>query len=559
MTGGGRGITAACLRALADQVTIKIAILGRTSLEEEADELASCQSESSLFQALLANAQHNGESATPAILAAQVRRIIAVREIRQTLRELEERGATVSYVAVDVCDSQAVAEAVQTVRQTLGPIRVLIHGAGVSIDKYIHEKSRDQFMQVWQTKVLGLQHLLAATEMEPLTHISCFSSMVALTGNPGQADYGMANAMLNALCQVEYCRRQGACAVKALNWGPWEGGMVRPELQTHFAAMGIPLIPLENGARHFVRELQEQAIDEVEVVLGGLLPAALEISAELSWDMWLHQSTVPLLGSHQIQGVPVVPVVLVVDWCQRLAAALYPTLHVRAVKQIAVLKGIRVPQWAQEGLWLQWQGLTRRDKETVELQLTLQGVDGKPHYRATIDLASSIGRRDHLHERQLDCLVPWQGDVQTLYPDKLFHGPELQVVDRLEGISDKGCVSMLTLPSENNQMGEQACQIAILDGGLQLAALWGIERLQHASLPTSIDRYECYHPFPSDNSVRCELHLTAVASTYTRWDILYRNSEGEVLAQLAGLTMLLLPDAHGLNPTSLDQAEEAHA
>ncbi len=115
-------------------------------------------------------------------------------------------------------------------------------------------------MQVWQTTVLGLQHLLAATEMEPLTHISCFSSMVALTGNPGQADYGMANAMLNALCQVEYRRRQGACAVKALNWGPWEGGMVRPELQTHFAAMGIPLIPLENGARHFVRELQEQAV-----------------------------------------------------------------------------------------------------------------------------------------------------------------------------------------------------------------------------------------------------------------------------------------------------------
>jgi hypothetical protein len=46
--------------------------------------------------------------------------------------------------------------------------------------------------------------------------------------------------------------------------------MVTPVLKAKFDEMGVPLIPLENGARRFVAELQQADRTEVEVVIGGM-------------------------------------------------------------------------------------------------------------------------------------------------------------------------------------------------------------------------------------------------------------------------------------------------
>ena len=83
-----------------------------------------------------------------------------------------------------------------------------------------------------------------------------FSSVAARTGNPGQCDYAMANEVLNQVAAAERARRGAACVVRSIGWGPWEGGMVTPSLEKHFAQMGVPLIPLDAGARMFVDELQ---------------------------------------------------------------------------------------------------------------------------------------------------------------------------------------------------------------------------------------------------------------------------------------------------------------
>lgn len=81
--------------------------------------------------------------------------------------------------------------------------------------------------------------------------------------------YAMANEVLNKVALVESRRRGERCVVKSLGWGPWEGGMVGPALEAHFAALGIALIPLERGARALVEELCGVSGGMVEVVLGG--------------------------------------------------------------------------------------------------------------------------------------------------------------------------------------------------------------------------------------------------------------------------------------------------
>ena len=138
------------------------------------------------------------------------------------------------------------------VRAQWGPITGIVHGAGVLADKRLAEKSGDDFRHVFGTKIGGLRSLLAATANDPLAVICLFSSVAARTGNAGQADYAMANEVLNRVAH-ELARQRSGCVVKSIGWGPWAGGMVTPLLKAKFDELGVPLIPLASGARAFRR------------------------------------------------------------------------------------------------------------------------------------------------------------------------------------------------------------------------------------------------------------------------------------------------------------------
>ncbi len=141
-------------------------------------------------------------------------------------------------------------------------------------DKRIVDKTDEQFQAVFDTKVEGLRSLLAATADDPLQLLCLFSSVAARTGNAGQADYAMANEILNKVAVAERARRGTSCIVKSYGWGPWAGGMVGPALQERFESMGVAVIPLDVGARMFVDEIASPQTDQVEVVLGSLMNGA---------------------------------------------------------------------------------------------------------------------------------------------------------------------------------------------------------------------------------------------------------------------------------------------
>jgi hypothetical protein len=118
--------------------------------------------------------------------------------------------------------------------------------------------------------------LLAATAKDPLTAICLFSSVAARSGNLGQCDYAMANEVLNLVACTERARRGTSCVVRAIGWGPWEGGMVTPSLKSHFEQMGVALIPLAIGAQRFVDEITGSN-EDIMVVIGGAGDGALGI------------------------------------------------------------------------------------------------------------------------------------------------------------------------------------------------------------------------------------------------------------------------------------------
>ncbi len=172
-----------------------------------------------------------------------------------------------AYYPCDIANGEAVAGAVGEVEARFGQVTGIIHGAGVLADRWITDKTREDFEKVYTTKVGGLQALLGAVEPRRLTHIALFSSAAAQFGNPGQADYAVANEVLNRVAH-KLKADMAQVRIKSFNWGPWDGGMVTPAHASHFESLGVPLIARKAGAAVFAEQLLCGRRDDVELVIG---------------------------------------------------------------------------------------------------------------------------------------------------------------------------------------------------------------------------------------------------------------------------------------------------
>ena len=246
ISGGARGITAEVAAALAASFGPRLVLLGRTPApEREPGWLAALSDEAEIRRAIR---DHAEGPCTPQVLNERLRLVQSQREIRRNLERIRAAGAEVSYHAVDVRDRKAVKDLLDQVRRQFGPIRGLVHGAGVLADRLIEDQTDAQFGLVHDTKVCGLHALHDAIDPEQLAFLVLFSSSTARFGRAGQVAYAAANEALNKWAQ-RAARRLPECRVVALNWGPWDGGMVTASLKPLFEREGLGLIPLEAGGQ----------------------------------------------------------------------------------------------------------------------------------------------------------------------------------------------------------------------------------------------------------------------------------------------------------------------
>src|SRR5439155_837124 len=90
--------------------------------------------------------------------------------------------------------------------------------------------------------------------------------------------------------------------------------------------------------------------------------------------------------------------------------------------------------------------------------------------------------------------------------------------------------SLAGLAEMNWGGGPWESDVAMLDGGLQLARLWGIHMLGRPSLPTSLGEYRAYIAGPARGPVRCEVRARVAAKHRTLTDIRFLGDDGELLA-----------------------------
>ncbi|MFC3352394.1 SDR family NAD(P)-dependent oxidoreductase, partial [Streptomyces echinoruber] len=130
--------------------------------------------------------------------------------------ELEDLGASVTVVACDLADREAVARLLAD-----HPVDGIIHAAGVLDDTLLAELTPRQLTHVLRAKAESAAHLDELTRDLELSVFVLFSSVAGVWGSGGQAAYAAANAHLDGLAQA---RRAAGLPATSVAWGPWNGG-----------------------------------------------------------------------------------------------------------------------------------------------------------------------------------------------------------------------------------------------------------------------------------------------------------------------------------------------
>ncbi|MFK0296833.1 type I polyketide synthase, partial [Streptomyces sp. NPDC090442] len=134
--------------------------------------------------------------------------------------ELEALGTTVTLTAGDAADRDHLTAVLDAVPADQ-PLTGVVHAAGVLDDGVLDRLTPERFQEVFRAKVTSALLLDELTRDHDLAAFVLFSSASAAVGNPGQANYAAANAVLDALAEQ---RRVLGRPATSVSWGAWGGG-----------------------------------------------------------------------------------------------------------------------------------------------------------------------------------------------------------------------------------------------------------------------------------------------------------------------------------------------
>ncbi|NBR85596.1 MAG: SDR family NAD(P)-dependent oxidoreductase [Proteobacteria bacterium] len=541
VTGGARGVTATSVLELARRHQPRFLLLGRSTLPDaEPHWLTGLTSEADIKKALLAHAEGDR---SPKRLEAKFREVMAQREIRAHLAEIRATGALAHYATLDVRDAAAVATTLAEVRAAHGPIRGLIHGAGVLADKLIEQKTEEQFDLVYGTKVHGLRNLLAATAADDLRLIALFSSYTGRFGRTGQVDYAAANEVLNKMAQAE-ARRRPQCRVVAFNWGPWNGGMVTEGLRKIFEREGVGLIEPEAGADFFVRDVLAPTGEAVEVLALAQAPSAVARPAphiasptfHPAFDRDVSVRALPCLVSHVMNGRAVLPAALIIEWLAHGAMHSNPGLAFHGFNQFKVLKGLVLEGDSAAQVTVSAAPPQSRDGLlAVPVQFTSRGSNGKStlHATAEILLADTLPAAPSIAPA-----VKRNGILsKSVYGDgRLFHGPDFQCIEALEVCNPANAAALVRSSPAPKTMIAQPLRPAwladplALDAAFQLMILWSTAQRAAPSLPCALRSFRQFAAFPKTGGSRVVASITSAETPVAVADLQFFDRNGGLVA-----------------------------
>lgn len=185
-----------------------------------------------------------------------------------------EAGVELFAPQVDVSDKDALARVFETGKGAWPPLRGVIHCAALLDDSPISTLDQKQLERVFSVKAGGAWNLHCCTRGLELDFFLLYSSVSAVVGNSGQANYAAANAFLDGLA---HHRRASGLPALSINWGAiGEVGMLARDrrVREYLERSGISSMPVALALRGLKWALETA---ESQVVI-----------TDVEWGRWLH-------------------------------------------------------------------------------------------------------------------------------------------------------------------------------------------------------------------------------------------------------------------------------
>lgn len=551
VSGGARGITAKCVVELAKYYSCKFILIGRSELITEEEWSRGVSDEIELKKLAFSVLSSRWKKPSFPEINKLINEILATREITGTLEAIERMGRQAEYLSVDLTESTDLSQKLSPLIKRWGEIIGIIHGAGVLADKLIEQKTERDFDLVYSTKIDGLNNLLNQVDPRKLKYLILFSSAAGFYGNIGQSDYAIANEILNKFAYT-FKYQHPNCKVISFNWGPWDSGMVKPELKQLFQQRGIEVIPVKVGSKFFANQIifNNSNSNEIQVLVGNSLvkPSSLVSSNLNSYRIKrkLSLKANPFLQDHVIGNHAVLPVVFALTWLVNVAEQIYPGYTFFSCQNFKVLKGIVFDETVADEYILDFQEIDKFPEKSINLSAKIwsKTKDGKIryHYQSAIQLLKNMP--------ELPIYQSFDHQQDELFLDRspyndgtLFHGFGFQGIKRILNNSDKKITMEYVLPEIDKkywgQFPVQSFNPIAADIPFQCMLIWVRYFYEAASLPISCQKGEHFKMIPHNKVFYVSLEVQYSDSTKLIADIISHDERGYVYSKVSKAEVII--------------------
>lgn len=547
ITGGAKGITAQCAVRLAEFAQCKFILVGRSPSDRgEPEWAAGVESADDLQKRAIDFFNRKGEKVTPKELQREISKILSSREIAATLAAIKTHGGQAVYISADVTDELSLAPQVHSTVNEFGAVTGIIHGAGNLADKLIENKTGKDFDLVVDTKVKGLRSVLQSVEPGKLKFLVLFSSVAGFFGNAGQADYAIANEILNKSAHI-LRKTLPDCRVISINWGPWDSGMVSPQLKKVFERRNIPLIQTEEGVQTLVDELTRDARVFPQVVVGSPIFAQNEVNVNNGHPLIIHRRISlegnPFVQDHRIGPNPVLPATCASSWLINVCESSNPGWQFHRMRDFKVLKGITFSEGTQTYKIKLEKLESKNGEKSFDVIVTSDNESARKifHYSGQVDLIKVLPDAPNHHAvKKLDLDRSKFINGRELYKNgTLFHGPRFQGIQEVMQLDEGSVITRVMLPEmpveEQGQFLAGSANPYINDAIVQSLLIWSQKVYDAPCLPSRLREWVQYRSIPFGVPVWAALSVNYHNQNAVSGDILVMDEAGDEYFHYSGL------------------------
>jgi len=289
VTGGGRGITYECVKALLETVAapIHVYLTGRTPAPN-GNEAWFTMSDAELLAykpTFMTEMNKTNPDLKVLEILQEFNKLKNARELFMNLQALEHGRHTVEYVVCDFSNEADIKNLSNTIAQSGRKIVGIINGAGLPSFGKVPSKNEEAAYKVLQLKANSMYFLNKYFLSRHTKFLINMGSISGRFGMDGQVDYSAAADMLVKLSK-EITENTG-CRCITLGWPAWDSvGMAASDevMKVQKEERGLSYISIPEGCAQFLKEVYSVDNSKCEYLYFGNLGELNMPSGQLEYD-----------------------------------------------------------------------------------------------------------------------------------------------------------------------------------------------------------------------------------------------------------------------------------